>query len=289
MLRRNSVTKDFIGKDVFVHNIDVFIDPIEQPFKTIFSPSANPAVGLDSNYNIFFNVNSLGYRCDEFKTNHDGKHVLFSGCSVTYGIGLLGDELWSYKLYNKISKEEKLSGYFNLGTSGMGIMQIVSNIYKYINHFGKPDCIFLNIPDPYRIYLYDNHAKNYFYTQFDFQNDRKIYEDAGHPKFILSESFIMIAYEYLMMFEQYCNTNNIFLSYVNWSRNSELANDSDLSRLYRYTDNQLEGYISEYVDKNPLDKNIATARDGKHLGTGPHYAWSEMLYNVYKERFGVGQ
>lgn len=287
MSKDRSVTRDFVGKDVFVHNIDVFTDPIEHPLKSNFAKATNPVKGFDAKYNISFNTNSFGYRCDEFTDVHKGKHILFSGCSVTYGIGLDTDEIWSQKLFNKISKDEVVSGYFNLGVSGMGPMEIVSSIYKYIKRFGKPDYIFLNIPDPYRVYLYDNHEEKYFYTQFDFQGDSKLYQDAGHPKFILSRSFTMIAYQYLMMLEEYCKTNNIFLSYVNWSRHPELINDSDLANLYRYSEEELEKYITEYLDNNPLDKNIATARDGKHLGTGPHYAWSEMLYNIYKERVKV--
>jgi hypothetical protein len=180
-----------------------------------------------------------------------------------------------------------LSGYFNLGVPGMGVMEIISGIYKYINQFGKPACIFLNVPDPFRVYLYDNYSQKYFYTQFDFQGDRKIYEKAGSPRFMLSHSYTLIAYQYLMMLESYCKTNNIVLSYINWSNNQELLHESDLKDLYRYTDKELEVYLSEYIDKNPLDKNISTARDGLHIGTGPHYAWSEMLYNVYKEKVGL--
>lgn len=287
MSKRNTRTRDFLGKDVFVHNLDIFIEPIENAFTSDLSKIGSTFSGIDPDYDVFFNHNSLGYRSDEFKANHNGRHILFSGCSVTYGIGLDEEELWSKKLFNKIAKEEKVSGYFNLGSSGMGVMEIVSTIYKYIGKFGKPDCIFLNIPDTHRIYLYDVQQNNYFYTQFDFQGDRKIYEDSGSPRFIMSKSFTIIAYHYLMMLEAYCKANDIFLSYVTWSSNPELVSTSDLSNLYRYTDLELEKYVSEYVDQNPTDSNIATARDKKHLGTGPHYAWSEMLYNVYREEAGL--
>ena len=42
--------------------------------------------------NTFFGdekeINSKNFRSNEFIKKHEGKHILFSGCSVTSGVGL---------------------------------------------------------------------------------------------------------------------------------------------------------------------------------------------------------
>ena len=64
--------------------------------------------GIEKEDGSEYKINSHGYRCDEFTTNHKGKHVLFSGCSNTYGVGLKKEEVWAYKVYNKINKTEEI-------------------------------------------------------------------------------------------------------------------------------------------------------------------------------------
>ena len=54
-------------------------------------------------------LNSKNFRCEEFESNHEGEHLLFSGCSTTFGIGLEEDEVWSKKLYNRIKDNNKVS------------------------------------------------------------------------------------------------------------------------------------------------------------------------------------
>ena len=81
----------------------------------------------------WFNVplNSDGFRSDEFSNNHDGLHIIFSGDSNTFGMGLEKEEIWSYLTYQEISKNVKTSGYFNLGSPGSSIMTCILNIFKY--------------------------------------------------------------------------------------------------------------------------------------------------------------
>ena len=76
-------------------------------------------------------LNSNGYRSDEFIDEHKFKHIIFSGCSYTWGSGLLINEVWSKKVYDLILKNEKLSGYFNLGVPGSSIINQIIDIFKY--------------------------------------------------------------------------------------------------------------------------------------------------------------
>lgn len=243
-------------------------------------------------------VNSNYFRSDEFKKEHDGLHILFSGCSVTYGLGLYAKETWSYKLYNKIKNHTKVSGYYNLGLPGTGTMDIVANIFKYIDMYKNPDVIFINLPNPTRFYfLWDSVMENaeidwnykytismseYYYNAFPFP-------DGTSDKF--SESIKINVYQYLLMLNMYCKTNNIKLyifSYLD-STYKFLKDFTDIENVYEINSEVLDKKILKYVKENPKDEFAITARDGHgekdwaHPGTAFHDAWTEIMYNYYME------
>ena len=66
----------------------------------------------DGSVNYYYNTES--FRCDEFKKDHDGLHILFAGCSETEGIGGNVEDAWPTMLLNKM--KSKNSGFFNIGT-----------------------------------------------------------------------------------------------------------------------------------------------------------------------------
>lgn len=246
-------------------------------------------------------VNSYNFRSDEFKKNHNGLHVLFSGCSVTYGVGLYSQETWSYKLYNKIKKTENVSGYYNLSISGTGIMEIVTNIFKYANMYNKPDVIFLNLPDLARFYFVHNLSDSkvleeqdwdYFYDKKD---NEYYYHGVGttfsskRNKFI--ESLKLDAYQYLLMLNIFCKENNIKLytfSYIDRTSNF-LKTQTDLENIYLINHKKMDDLIAKYIRNNPNDDFAIFARDQlsidavPHPGTAVNYAWAEIMYNYYKE------
>lgn len=235
-----------------------------------------------------FPVNSNNFRCDEFSKNHSGKHILFSGCSVTYGVGLYVKETWSNLLYKKIKEKENVSGYYNLGTPGTSAFDIVSNVFKYIHLYGNPDVIFLDLPDLNRFYhIRDQDTINKFNPG-----------EPGYVKNILSkvifqamyrglpiadvEVLKVYTYNALMMLEQYCLSNNIKLyifSYVEDSMNFLL--DTDLTRTFNINQNELLFSLYEKDKKNKLDFFL-TARDGRHHGYGFHEQWANKMFNFYE-------
>jgi hypothetical protein len=141
-------------------------------------------------------INSLNFRSDEFKNQHDGLHIIFSGCSVTRGVGLLKEELWTKKVYDKICEEIKCSGYFNLGISATGVCDQVINMFKYFNLYGNPDVIFFMMPDNGRFYNY-NKQLNTIHNVF-VEDEEK-------------DTILFIYQQYYMMLETYCKSNNIKL------------------------------------------------------------------------------
>jgi hypothetical protein len=224
--------------------------------------------------------NSMNFRSDEFKTHHDRKHIVFSGCSVTEGSGLNIEETWSYKLYEKISKKEQCSGYFNLGVSGSSITNEIITLFKYFNTYGNPDVIFINFPDFYRFYAYS--------VEYD------VVSDAAYD--YNSEPLLKImAYEYYFMLEQYCKTNNIKLFSFTWMpKDLELdgylltGNGSDyplekFNTFYKINEQEIILWVDEYIKNNKNINNLEFARDNEHYGIAYHEYWSDFIYKKYLE------
>ena len=148
------------------------------------------------NYKAMPNYPGDSYRCDKFTNTHDGKHILFIGDSFASGDGLDLEDTWCYKLYNKISKEEKVSGYFNIGMSGSSISEAIDQFFRYSYIYGNPDVVF------------------FVTTEFD--------RDLRYSNFENLESFIYRMYFYL---EQYCRSSSISLYSFSWVKSVDLYSE----------------------------------------------------------------
>jgi hypothetical protein len=59
---------------------------------------------------ITYSFNDDGYRCDSFSTESEFP-ILFMGCSLTEGVGLPLNEVWSYHLHDRMSPCRAAHGY----------------------------------------------------------------------------------------------------------------------------------------------------------------------------------
>lgn len=89
-------------------------------------------------------INSLKFRSPEFINNPE---VLFSGCSVSYGVGIPADATWIESLSKKLNPKS----YVALAKPGSSAQKIIFTIFKYIFKYGKPKKIFVLFPDPFRL------------------------------------------------------------------------------------------------------------------------------------------
>lgn len=225
-------------------------------------------------------VNAEGFRCDEFKTNHNERHILFSGCSVTYGVGLLEDEIWAKKLYNKIKQETPLSGFFNLGLSGIGISEIVANIFKYIHNFGKPHSIFVCLPNVQRRYAIDVSDPHLYPQAMPPKIYHAVYKDNKNDEFI---DIIQIhAFHYLMFLEMFCKSNNINLYCFSYNDNFATM---ELDRFYKIETRTLVRNLAQFCTDHPKNKYNLEARDDcNHFGEAYHDYWANFCYNLSTEK-----
>ena len=215
------------------------------------------------------------FRSDNFIKNHDKSHVVFSGCSNTWGSGILKEELWTYKLYKLISQNKECSGYFNLGIVGASTASIIINLFKYFKVYGNPDFIFINFPDLLRFFCYDEINKKY--------------SDAFYQK-NSQEMLKLINFNYYFMLEEYCKSNNIQLYSFSWTKAKQnflfthevIENPFSSFKTYYEIDSK-DMYYNLKKEKN-LDKDneyLEFSRDKMHPGASFHGYWSNFIYKKY--------
>ena len=236
---------------------------------------------IDPTYDFknFYILNSNLQRCDEFTKSHDGKHILFAGCSETFGVGNVLEDVWAYKLYQKISSTEKTSGYFNIGLPGGTISEILAQIYKYFMEFGYPDVLFINFPDHHRELsriLDDIHKKK----GKDFKTDI----DQDYVATTIAQSYTMLV--------SLCRENGVKVFPFSWELDYlrdgyELIDPRQkISGLLKISEDDLVLHCEKFSSENENDKMnkfFLTALDGDHSGIAVHDFWYNEMYKYYKE------
>jgi hypothetical protein len=239
-------------------------------------------------------LNSFGYRCDEFKTEHAGKHILFAGCSVTWGDGLHEDEIWAKKVYDKVSKDVECSGYFNISFPGLGIIQIIYMIVDYIKRFGKPDHIFINLPQIYRFYgVRTSVTRDGVELQMCATSDDKTTfpgtEIRQSPLRMNPPTKMLIKYltiSQIGMLEMLCKEAGIDLHMITWdSYGGENTLDEleeyDIKSLHKVADGDIFEKV-HMVEVRDGHKDFGlVARDGSHFGEHFHTVWSEYILDKF--------
>jgi hypothetical protein len=268
--------KDFIYSEN-IRKIEQFGQPVRNAFsKSLLGLTERHATNF-ARHTPDIVLNSNGYRSDEFTDYHEGKHILFSGYSNTFGLGLKREELWSSKLLSKIeSSGQKVSGNFNISYPGSGIFEIVSNTIKYCLSYGMPDAVFVQILDMGRFYDIDDsldEIKNVILLR-----DR-------NTSFLkkLFKQLEVYNYQYLMMLEAFCKTNGIDLFILSWGTEKYFKTRVDLENLYEPRPNEIVDRIASYMDKNPEDPFAIRARDNVHPGNGQQEYWAELAFTLYNK------
>lgn len=250
--------------------------------KNIFSPMSNMNTNFRYRYSkdMWNDFNSFEYRSDEFKKNHDNKHIVFMGCSETEGADHGLDEAWAYILYKKISEKEKLSGYYNLAVSGHGITIQVLTLMEYINKFNKPDEIFFLIPETVRTMLYLNGSNSGFHA-INLRGSRdSLVIDFSEEHFVNAHFNSIISLKFL---ESYCKEAKIKLFWSTWYAEEEILLDSYGFENYfslnmKNAQTIIENNFKKYEDKTKSVSYNLTKNDG-HKGLVFHKYWAEQFYN----------
>ena len=237
---------------------------LNETFKSIQKLGIDPST--------FYKFNNYGTRSDDLTNQHSGKHILFSGCSVTTGEGLPIDLVWSKILYDRISQEEETSGYFNIAQPGGTIVGICNQILTYIGTFGNPDVIFLNLPDIDR-------------------EDRYLRSGSENLQECTNEATGMQIFGKYQYLSKMCRQRGIKLITFTWDDLSVRPEVADFRRnfddFYQYDMNQMHMYMYEFATKNKnhfFKDYFEYALDGSHPGVAMHDFYANFAYNVYRSK-----
>jgi len=275
-------------QEYFGFNLESFFDhsPLSYEEESLFSEELTNYLPKDmkeiplffSNQNpgtIMSDFNSKNFRCDEFINKHDGMHILFSGCSHTFGTGLKIEDTWAKMLYENISNKTKCSGYFNIGFPGTSLMHQVINTIKYCEKYGNPDAIFFNITELRRLYTLKTDFKGNPIKPFTYNN--------GFYKLSAQPVLKLLAYQYYYMLEKYCESNNIQLFSFSW-KTGHGFNNLNLKTYYKIEDKDLLDHVAEYKKNNPNKLCIEKAMDNQHYGIAYHDFWAKFIYEKFMEK-----
>jgi hypothetical protein len=281
MLDGSTIKKSHAVHDVFYNNFS-FNDEIDNkpyPFSLTLHP-AEVAAGLSSkndDESVEYVFNNNGFRCDNFKKNHDGIHILFAGCSETEGVGGNLNSCWAYMLYEEIIKYNKISGYFNIGKSGFGWQKIISNCLVYFDKVGVPDYLFIMLPDVNRFFNWRESIGSWTYDQnhdLDFQT---------HQKNIID---MVLSWKLFLKFCKEKNIKLLFSTFDMFNNSYILEAQMDDFIVFNYSDKILKKIIDEEIiyNKNNKDKKeiFLEKRDG-HQGYGKHLLWKNIFIDKIKD------
>jgi hypothetical protein len=295
----------------------------QEPYSNFKLMIHEEKLGIPEDDEVVYNYNSSGLRSDEFTKNHFGKHILFAGCSETEGLGNKLENIWAHQVYQKIINEEKCSGFFNVGIRAVSISAINRQILSYIMEYGKPDVLFVNYPDFYRSYKWNDIKKiweqkigletmasynlkdKFFLKEFKDAviNDSESFPiESNLPEEAMKQSAIangkMMLHEYM---SDERNSDFVINAIHNIMFMEQFCSIIGIQFLWGTWDQYASSTIREsnlfnnYVDIGNV-KNIykwaeesgyttkdLSARDIGHSGIIYHTYWAEKFFNSYKE------
>jgi hypothetical protein len=225
---------------------------------------------------VSYILNNDGFRSDNFIREHDGLHILFAGCSETFGSAGKLQDVWAHMCYKDISSKHKTSGYFNIGHPGGSMYTILNQILVYIEKYGKPDVLFLNVPNFERSYSW-SFEHNSFIQETDkgAQSNKKKYFDRVFYN----------AYLYYIL-EKICRICNIKLIWSCWEQ-YDAFNIEALDIFENYiTLTSFEKFEEYYIKNWDKYKDIEYAtirRDNQHHGSFIHRYWADIFLEEFNK------
>jgi hypothetical protein len=236
----------------------------------------NEYLDLESDYwFVEYKFNEDFFRCDNFKKDHDGLHVVFSGCSNTEGIGSNIEDTWSHMIYSDLSKITKTSGYFNLAKGGAGTQNIVSNFTKYVEKFGAPDLLMILHPNILRNYRWKQQKQKWEFDQESPANSAGKEFEEYYNKYLNEILNWIVEWN---LFIKYCESIGTKIICCTWDAKEE-KNIIEME-LFRDTFLPLpavsQELIKEFCPDGKCGKGMINARD-----VHPGKIFHKNVYNVF--------
>lgn len=243
---------------------------------------------------VIYKYNSEYFRCDEFKSDHDGLHILFGGCSETEGQGGNLEDSWSKILFDEIVETNKVDGYYSIGKSGFGWQKIISQTKVYISKYGKPDIMFVLLPNIGRFLDWSDSINDWFYRQqYPRFGDNLILDrskdEINNPYVPTEQSpqeykkmFVEFATSW-RLFEDFCNEANINLIWAAWEPidNYNFSKFNIFKNFVPIDKEEILNNIEKYRPNLKIGKYDLEKRDGHH-GRIFHEVWASKMLDAAK-------
>jgi len=275
----------------------------EDNFKKVTKNNKFLTYGKDQ---FFYRRNSYGFRSENFD-NNDPVKILYSGCSITEGVGLPVEHTWASFVNGFISKEiGKTPKMYNIGYGGFSIDAITRFTYLTIkNKIFVPDVVLLLLPSITRSEILFQNSYNQiemygFITTYDkftdpiVKNIHSNYLKSFNPLHRLHEAF-----RNLLFLKLFLDSQNIPFYFYTWDTtkidfcNNKFLGFGDAMMLNAPKDLREHIIHSEFLQdegvvlpnfERPFKQNIG--RDGMHPGPNSHWNYSKTFYNKLRSREG---
>lgn len=250
----------------------------------------------DKEINQFFGFDS-GREPDHFNPKDQlmNKHYdfIFSGCSETHGDWISPptvkdgsvSKIWGFQVADKLNFDKPL----NLAMGGFSAHAIIKDLISYCIKNGNPKTILILFPDfgrfPHVVnqkITAKNLSNNHDYIQHFYLSPAEEYDfpplsKAPHEatEVLSYKQSVYINLQSIIMFEQYCKSNNIYIKYSSWDY---LAN-TILKKCKSVYPNLYSGYTPlDFTNWHNWDVRHHPNLDNCHL----------ELKNIYPKIFNFG-
>ena len=254
-------------------------------------------VWYPGNNKDLYSVNKYFYRSKEFENNAD---LVFSGCSMTYGEGVIEEAIWG----NLVASSLGLKA-FNLGSSGGSVQFIINNLFNYFKEFGNPKNLLCVFPDFLRMEMYSD--LEHMTSKKDFNRPGEplfkgkmnyhllLNEDVKYAKIskqphdaneiIPKELPFALSLQYIKFLEMYCDEAGINFLWGTWVEDQEeyILNNNLLFKNFISLKNDLwhqreEDQRKIFIHKNKTERDLC-------INIGKNCKRSESCHELEKIKY----
>jgi hypothetical protein len=247
---------------------------------------------------VKYKYNNEFFRCDNFSQDHDGMHIVFAGCSETEGQGGNIEDSWGHILFKQVKKTNSVDGFYNLGKSGFGWQKVISQTQLYIKKYGKPDLLFVLLPNVGRLIGWSNKRNSWTYKQQYPNIGREQFSDSPEknendefaPTLQSPEEYKKTFMDFAFgwrLFEDFCSVSEIKLVWGSW----EPIDNYNFDKLKIFNnfvslseaETDLPALVEKYRESMKLRSNDLEKRDGHH-GRIFHEYWADSMFIEAKRK-----
>jgi len=215
-------------------------------------------------HDIDYTFNNKGYRCDNF-TDESELPIVFLGCSMTEGMGVKLEHLWSSHVLQNIRKATgKKIPHWSFAIAGGGFDDQIRLLYELSQRISIKHVYGLFPSITRREYKYnDNEYKLWISGQNNCEYINRVFADQDYAEYQV--------YRSLMILECLRQSFNFKITISTWVQYTEST------EIYKNFSN------IKYL--KPLIGDFDRARDQSHYGPEYHLALSKYMWENSKENY----